>query len=383
MTSSKSEAAQPVGTGKIFYIDHLKVFLTALVVMHHVVVTYNSADGWYYNEPSPTTLAHIPMTMFLSINQSFFMGFFFLLSAYFIPASYRKKGGLQFIKDRLVRLGIPLLFYTFILSPFLSYLVYYFAKGNPIGYLEYLQGYDDWIDPGVTWFVAALLIFNIGYVTIRLLFRTSLLKPVPASGSRGILLFAAGLGIISFLVRIVFPVGWVLEPLGFQPGHFTQYIALFIIGIVAYKNDWLNTLSDRTGKNMRRSALLALLFFPVFLVIALVLKTLSTWFSGGWHWQSFLYAVWEQWIGISIITALVVKGKNTWNTYSGLMTQWSKNSFAVYIFHSLVIVAVTLAIRNWDVDPAVKVLPAAIASVVFSYALGFMIGKIPFVKKIF
>lgn len=383
ITSSKNTFKQSADTGKLFYISHIKVFLTILVVMHHVVVTYNSSNGWYYNESTKNTFAHIPMTMFLSINQSFFMGFFFLLSAYFIPSAYDKKGCSQFIKDRLIRLGIPLLIYTFILSPFLSYLVYYYAQGNHIGYFQYLRGYDNWIDPGVTWFVAALLMFNAGYVVLRSLFRTGICKPIHAPGSKGILWFAAGLGIISFLVRIVFPVGWVLKPLGFQPGHFTQYIALFIIGILAYQNNWLNSISDRTGRHMKRSALLAFLFFPLFIIIALYVKSPSSWFSGGLHWQSLLYAVWEQWFGISLVTFLLIKGKNTWNVNSKFMSQLSKNSFAVYIFHPLVIVTVTLAIRNWNVDPAVKLLPAAFISVIFSYVLGFMIGKTPFIKRIF
>jgi hypothetical protein len=96
------------------------------------------------------------------------MGFFFFLSAYFIPGSYNKKGAARFVKDRLLRLGIPLVFYSFVLSPVLIYLVYYFGKGHHITFIQFLGGFHDWIDFGVLWFVAALLLFTFVYVLWRM-----------------------------------------------------------------------------------------------------------------------------------------------------------------------------------------------------------------------
>src|SRR6202012_5995238 len=108
-----------------------------------------------------------PMVLFVSVNQSFFMGFFFFLSAYFTGPSYDKKGPSRFIKDRLVRLGIPLVFYSFVLGPFMNYLVYYFGYDHHISFSQFLSGYNDWIDFGVLWFVAALLLFTLIYVAWR------------------------------------------------------------------------------------------------------------------------------------------------------------------------------------------------------------------------
>lgn len=303
------------------------------------------------------------------------------MAAYFTGSSYAKKGASTFIKDRLIRLGIPLLFYSFILTPFISYLVYYFTK-KPITYLEYLSGYDSWIDLGVTWFVAALLLFTLIYAVLKKIFKISFEKPVAAPSLRNILWFAVGLGLISFLVRIIFPVGWVLEPVGFQLGHFPQYIALFIVGLLAAKNNWFNQLSEKTGRQLKRSAWLCLLFFPVFFAIAFKLNTPSSWFSGGFHWSALLYAVWEQWIGISILTALLIKGKRSWNTSSKVLGQLSRSSFAVYIFHPLVIVAITLSVRNWNVDSAIKLLVVAPLTVICSFVLGSLILLIPGVKNI-
>jgi surface polysaccharide O-acyltransferase-like enzyme len=230
--------------------------------------------------------------------------------------------------------------------------------------------------------VAALLLFTLIYLLERNLIRITFKKPLPAPGTGIILLFAVLLGVISFLTRIIFPVGWVLKPLGFQLGHFPQYIALFIVGLLAYRNQWFDRLSQRTGQRLKWSAWLCLLFFPVFFVIRVKLNMPVAWYSGGFHWQSLLYAVWEQWIGLSILTALLSRAKQSWNTSSPLLGRLSRCSFAVYIFHPLAIVALTLAVRNWAVDSAIKLLLVAPLAVLGSFMLGTFILLIPGVKRI-
>jgi fucose 4-O-acetylase-like acetyltransferase len=199
MLSATTQSSQATAkTDKLFYIDNIKLLLTVLVILHHTFVTYGGPGSWYYTEKTAQTGALIPMTMLVSINQSFFMGFFFLLSAYFTGSSYDRKGAGRFLADRFLRLGIPLLIYSFVFSPWLSYLVYYFAQGRHITYLQYLSGFDNWIDFGVMWFVAALLVFNSAYVVLRNLITVKFTKPIPAPGTAKVLWFAVGLGVVSF-----------------------------------------------------------------------------------------------------------------------------------------------------------------------------------------
>lgn len=367
------------GEKKLFYIDNIRVLLTVLVILHHTVITYSGTGGWYYIESSSMKAAIMPMLLFVCINQSFFMGFFFLLAAYFTVGSLERKGPRKFIADRLLRLGVPLLFYSIVLSPLYSYLVYYFAQEHHISILQYLGGYHSWVSFGVMWFVAALLDFTLIYVAGSRFFKTPYVQ-VPGTGV--ILIFALVLGVFSFLTRIIFPVGWELEPVGFQLGHFPQYIALFIVGIVAFRNNWFEQLSDRTGKQLTWSACICLLCFPVFILIRNKLQVPAEWFSGGFHWESLLYAVWEQWIGISILTALLVHGRKFWNGKSNWLRGLSRSAFAVYIFHPLVVISLSMAVRNLAIDPAYKFLLIAPFTVAASFLLGALIVKIPLVKRI-
>lgn len=185
----------------------------------------------------------LPMVLFVSVNQSFFMGFFFFLSALFIESSIEKKGPRRFVFDRLKRLGIPLIFYSLIISPVLNWYVERYGYDKRISFAQYLSGYHHWVDFGVLWFVAALLLFTFIYVLIRPLIGFNPEKTDQVPGNMAIFLFAFSIGIISYLVRIKFPVGWVLQPVGFQLAHFSQYISMFILGIIAARNRWLDFLN--------------------------------------------------------------------------------------------------------------------------------------------
>jgi surface polysaccharide O-acyltransferase-like enzyme len=382
MSIQTPPAVIPEPSKKIYYIDNLKVGLITLVVLHHALITYGAEGAWYYAQKTTHIDAIMPMVVLVTINQSFFMGFFFFLSSYFMPGSYDKKGAVRFVTDRLIRLGIPLVFYSFILSPVFIYLVYYFGEGHHITFMQFLGGFHDWIDFGVLWFVAALLLFTMVYVLWRMARKKYQPKPLRTPSSGMILGFAAAVGVVSFLVRIVFPIGWILNPVGFQLAYFSQYVALFILGGVAAKNNWLDTFPFDKGKRFVRYALRLLLFFPIILIIEKVDKAPQGWFTGGLHWQQLVYAVWEQLLGFSIIVALLTYGKKLWNRSSGLLRKLSRNAFAVYIFHPLVLIVLSLSVRNWDVDPVIKLLVVAPLAVVGSFLLASVITLIPGVRRI-
>jgi|GEM_PF-2420795 len=81
-TITHAQNQKSASSNKLLYIDNIKVLLTILVVLHHTFIAYSSSNGWYYNEETSYLGVRILATAFVSINQSFFMGYFFLLAAY-------------------------------------------------------------------------------------------------------------------------------------------------------------------------------------------------------------------------------------------------------------------------------------------------------------
>ena len=99
---------------RLWYLDNLRIFLISLVVLFHLSITYGAPGDWYYNESQPEGLLILPLAMFVATNQAFFMGLFFLISAYFTEGSFTRKPTGAFLVDRFRRLGIPLVVFYFL-----------------------------------------------------------------------------------------------------------------------------------------------------------------------------------------------------------------------------------------------------------------------------
>ncbi|MBZ0293316.1 MAG: acyltransferase family protein, partial [Anaerolineae bacterium] len=162
ITEESSRPAITTKTSRLFFVDHLRAALIILVVLHHLALVYGGVPPFYYFEPPYTDpLAGLMALVFVLFNQAWFMGAFFLLAGYFTPGSFDRKGANAFLKDRLIRLGIPILIFLFILSPIAS-VGYYLMPARLTGITTPLswEAYPRLIGLGPLWFVAMLLIFS-------------------------------------------------------------------------------------------------------------------------------------------------------------------------------------------------------------------------------
>jgi glucan biosynthesis protein C len=114
-------AMAPRGT-RLLFIDNLRILLISLVVVQHLAVTYGALGSWYYRDPATNMLTGSLLTLLTGIGMAVGMGFFFLIAGYFTPGPYDRKGAASFLRDRLIRLGIPLLFYDLLIDPLVVYL---------------------------------------------------------------------------------------------------------------------------------------------------------------------------------------------------------------------------------------------------------------------
>jgi peptidoglycan/LPS O-acetylase OafA/YrhL len=100
------------------YLDNVRSIVIFLVIAMHSAVTYSGMGGWYYKEGSPENLSTLEMIFFgffQSSLQAWFMGILFFISAFLATRALAKRGTLSFIKERLFRLGVPLLIYVYAL----------------------------------------------------------------------------------------------------------------------------------------------------------------------------------------------------------------------------------------------------------------------------
>lgn len=367
---------------RILYIDNLRIFLIGLVVLHHLSITYGASGGWYYKETEGDLFTQLILTMFTASNQSFFMGLFFLLSAYFTRISLIRKTMGTFIRDRLMRLGIPLLFYFFILSPITIYIRIKFTEGIDLNFFEFVwkhQGFG----VGPMWFVETLIYFTMIYLLVHKVFKRSGSepnKPVPFPSVGLIIGVALLISLVSFLVRLRFPLGSSLGETGLQLPYFPQYIAMLILGIVFQKNAWFEAITFRQGIRWFVVAqVMILITFPLVFINA---NNDLNQFDGGMTWQSALLCIWEQLTGFSLIIGLVGIFKQRFNRQGKWAILLSGAAYAVYIIHPVVIVTLSVLLKNWEIYPVLKFILLAPIAIISCYGLGILIKKIPGIGKV-
>src|SRR6185437_5562167 len=200
-----------LGRPRDLYIDRLRSIMTAFVILHHTAITYGAIGGWFWYELKPSRAISSQLLMlFCTINQAYFMGFFFLLAGYFTPASLERKGYGSFLRDRFQRLGLPLLGFMLILGPLTSAIAHFADTGRFWEVFPYLARHFLLI-PGPLWFAEALLIFCLGYCAWRKLFGSPLSgserTPHKVPRGRTWLLSALVTGIAALAIRQVVPVG--------------------------------------------------------------------------------------------------------------------------------------------------------------------------------
>lgn len=360
---------------KLYYVNNLRIILIILILMLHIAITYGAEGSWYYDEPNNSLLTAIILTIFNAVVQSFVLGFFFMISGYFVPGSLKRKGAKRYLKDRFARLGIPLLVYYFIISPFIVYFLYVRFMGEKISFPMYFG-------TGPLWFVQALLIFTIVYVIWQQLVGNNKNsgKIVQAPGNMGLLYFGIGLSFSNFIARIFFPIGKTLSNLQFA--FFPGYIGLFIVGLIAYQNNWFNTFSDKVGRRWLKISVLAIILFPVISILAGAIEDITP-FEGGFHWQSLLLSTWEAFTGISLIAGMFVIFRKRLNAQGRLAQTLSDNAYSVYVIHAPVIVFFTYAIRDFHIFPLLKFILVSITAVSLCFLIShYLVRKLPYAKKI-
>ena len=258
MTVTSSVVTREAKPERLLFIDNIRIFLTVLVILHHLMVIYAGSGSWIYNENRQDDITAAIGEWFCSVNQSYFMGLFLFISAYFVPSAYDRKGAGRFLIDRLIRLGIPLAVYAWIIRPLWIFFAWKIPDSFWIWYRsDYFRIYG-YIGGGPLWFIEVMLIFALCYALYRAFTPHPVAKIPDANfpGDRVLIFFAFLLGIASFIVQLWFPRDTSISELNLQLANFPQYIALFILGLIAYPRNWFSILPDKTARRWMIVALI-------------------------------------------------------------------------------------------------------------------------------
>lgn len=373
-----------MSTNRYIYLDNLKWVVAMLVIIHHAACAAG-IDPIGYNLPLVMKSAQLQYNVLENIrimDSSFFMDLFFFISAYFVSSSYENKGAYRFMLDKIKRLGIPTLLTVIIILPIVIGMTYHFMPNNVtslgiknatyISILNYLFGslfITGNIYLGVTWFLWALLVFNTFFVISKKIFTNEVKnddKKIPEIWK----MFLFAIVLIPFNYLGLYLQNHLGENfLGFRLlKNFPTYIVMFYFGIQASKYNWLDKLEFK-------HAFGGILFWIIGWVL---ISQIAESYGLNSEMMSRGFTV------IGMCMFLLYGFKILFDSQNNLTVILARSAFAAYVVQVIPLSFMAGIYSHYMTQiPLINFIMIAIPSVILSFAIGFVMCKLPVLKNIF
>ncbi len=361
------------------------IFLSILVILHHVSIGYGTMGGWcYVTYERLTGTIQIFLSALTGVEASFSMSLFFFISAFLTIPSLEKKGVRKFIKARLIRLAVPLLFVMTILAPSILYYIEIHNKTTHLSWFNYVLLQNSKPYTSHVWFILVLITFELLYICYWKLIKPHfsiskcLSDNIPTHVNiLTIIVLCSGL---TFLVRQFFPLGQ--NFIGIEFSNITPYIFMYAIGLLVFRKNWIDEISRKVAITWFPISLIAATYFCVIIYLLSTDPPIANKFVSGITLESVSLSFVQAFLCIGFCGFFLHLFKKKLNFTNSIFSILRENRYGVYIFHSAVVVSVTIILESLTLKPTIKYIMACILSIVFSYMLVWLIRKIPLMKQV-
>ena len=379
-------------TGRLVYLDHLKVLLIALIIAIHAVLGYVGSDQyWTYADVQETALHPVTevLAAVLVVPFGLFMiALLFLVAGLLTPPSLERKGARRFVVDRLLRLGVPFALFTFLIWPVVTYALYHPFGAAPGSFAEEYLSDEGYFDTGVLWFIGVLLIFSVGYAGFAVL-------PRPARWSRGtdpartrrpigmghLAVLVLATAAATFLVRLAFPYGSE-SVTDLNLWEWPGCLALFGLGIAASRRGWL----AEVPRPLRRGSFVITLGAGI-AAAALMGGAFATGSTdrvfGGGHWEALLFAVVESTLMVFGSVWLLGAAQRHLARPRAWTAPLGRSAYGAFLLQGFVLIALALVLRPVPLPAELKALVVAVGAVAGSFAWAWLlVSRVPWLARI-
>ena len=346
------------------FIDNLKILMMAMVIAHHVGQAYGPTGGWWpVKEPATAVI----LGPFFMVNRSFGMSLFFMIAGYFTARSCEKNGPAALVKNRLLRLGIPLLGFSLFVV-----LINVFVFGP----LETGKLGAVWpIDVLHFWFVQHLIIYSLGYAAWQSLRIPATQRPPHQTNPPGfgaILLFAIGLALATAIVRTWFAIDeWVylFGYLRIAPADVPRDLSLFLVGTLAFRKDWVLRFPSRAGYFWLA---VGLLLAGSWYVYELWLSNVFVISDAAW---GLLLPLWESLLCCGMCIGLTVLFRDKLNIQTSFTREMAQSTYTAYMIHIFVVLFFQFLMLGLSAPPLLKFFLVTLVCVPVSFLFASFIRK--------
>nr|MCU0302298.1 acyltransferase family protein [Candidatus Nanopelagicales bacterium] len=336
----------------------------------HAFITYADIGEWMYREPATSEAFNLVAAIVVSLGSMFAMGLFFLIAGMLTPRPLQRKGPWRFLVDRAIRLGIPFLAYLLLIYPLAEWAG---ERDGPA--TQYLADALADPDPGPLWFVGVLLLFSMAYVAWRAV------RPAPTERRPlrpGLLVgLAVAIALGSIAVRLEFPIDSV-QPFSAHIWQWPQCIALFVLGVMAGEQGWLQPVPRPYARVGGWAALAGM----AALLTAMASGADIEVFSGGLAWQAILTSCAEGVIAVGFSLWILSLFQRRFDHAGPLATELGRAAFGAYVLQAPVLLACALLAQDLPLPPEAKFLVVAPAGIAASFGLAWLLTRVPGVRRV-
>ncbi|WP_226670471.1 acyltransferase family protein [Metabacillus litoralis] len=349
-------------------LDWMKVIVTLFVFLYHCSMFFNPFS-WHVKN---NTIDSGFILVFSLVVGTWIMPLFFVLSGLSTSYSLQKRGGLVYLKERFIRLGIPLLFGIFILSPpqvyierlthgqfsgsFLSFVPHYF-DGLYLG----IGGSGNFAFVGLhLWYLLALLLFSI--ITLPLFLKT---KPIKVPTTSSILVTQIPIILVATFSNIVNLGGWDL----------LVYLLLYLIGYYFFTNYSIDRLKRKLFLTLIFVWFISTCSYIIWFYIGAPSKGTLTYF---FFTALLVISCWNLILCISYLAHKYLSFQNN------ILKYCSEAAMPFYVLHQPIIVFLGFYLKDLDWPVGVKfVLLIMFSFTIIILTYHFIIRRISFLRVLF
>lgn len=374
--------AAPKARARNLALDRARTFLTLVVIFHHAVIPYT-----YFGHTDPKSW--IGFDVVILATDSFFMAMFFFLSGLFAWPSLAHKTPLIFLRDRLLRLGLPFAIAAFTIIPIAYYAIV--LRQHPDLSFAAFWWKTITVGPwpsGPIWFVWVLLGFDL---LAMLLYQVSpkLLDPLNRISLRGYdhpaefyLFLVAVTAIVYVPARVYYgPSRWFeFGPFDIQASRVLLYAAYFFIGAgVGAANFDRGVLSPegRLAKSSWGFAIATLIPYCLLWVLIYIKReilgnppVLPDWYEAIY---GLLFAAFSAAMMLTILAYFLRFRRSGWS----ILDPMQGDAYGMFLVHYPIVLWLQYWLFNFDVPAIVKALVAFVLTVALSWAVTEALRKIP------
>lgn len=342
---------------RYYDMDWLRAIIVLSIIPFHATIIFNQDPGaiMYVKD----TVQADGLVFFCSILDRFHMVALFLLAGMAIFYSLQKRSREVFLKERFIKLFIPLLAGSLLLNPVMTY-IWFINQGEKEGFLRHyigfftrnpgaLDGLTGGYTPAHLWFLLYLLVFSI----IGLPLYSWFLSDKAGRLSEGLAVFF-GKPYRLLLLTIPYCLFYLIEIL--DEKNPVAYFYIVLLGFLfASKDSYMKALCRDKW-----------FYFGLTLLLFIIFFTCEP-SDGAGAVSYYLYGFIVKLAKIVPAFMLMAFFREYMNRNSKLLSYLAKSCFTIYIIHMPVVTAVGYLVIQLDMNPYQKYF----IIIILSYLLAF------------